>query len=188
MSEKNDSSELLLSAISGNDKQAFDTFFVRYYARLKYFVMGICGDEDLAENTVQDIFMNIWIRRHDLQSIRSIESYLFTCAHHSAISLLQKMEREQHLARLPEEEDNSTEDDIYYHELEALINERVAAMPEQRRKVFRMSRMEGMKNQEIAKELGISVRTVEKHISSALTDLRTIEYILLLMFIHTTGL
>lgn len=66
----------------------------------------------------------------------------------------------------------SIEDEIDYAELEKLLNKEIDTLPEQRRKVFLMSRQKGLSNGEIAETLGISKRTVETHISLALTALR----------------
>lgn len=178
------SDELLLSAIAGGDEKAFDAFFARYYAKMKYFVKGLCHDEYAAENIVQDIFMNLWVRRGELEGIRSLDSYLFTSARNSALRALRERLRQQPEENIPEAEANTTEEDVYLRELEAMIDRRVARMPAQRRRVFLMSRRDGKTNADIARELGISIRTVETHISAALADLRDLKCFLLLLMLN----
>ena len=78
---------------------------------------------------------------------------------------------------------DEVEDLVFSHELEELINKAVDTMPEQRKRVFCMSRKQGMSNDEIANQLGISKRTVETHLTAALTMLRKIaESLKILLF------
>ena len=76
----------------------------------------------------------------------------------------------------------SIEDSLFAKDLEDLINLAIQNMPEQRRKVFSLSRVEGLTNDEIAEKLGISKRTVENHITTALAMLRKITIFALFFF------
>lgn len=88
--------------------------------------------------------------------------------------------------RLAQEDSSAFEvdihDQIYAKEIELLVKLALEDMPEQRRKVFVMSRQKGMSNQEIADRLQLSVRTVERHIYLALQDLKKI--ILIAFFLY----
>lgn len=74
------------------------------------------------------------------------------------------------------------EEQLFTSELQALINHKVDQMPPQRRQIFRMSRTEGLSNEEIANRLNINKRTVENHLTVALADLRKILKVVLLLF------
>ena len=82
----------------------------------------------------------------------------------------------------PPQESNETDDTIHLKELELLVTMVVEKMPPQRQKIYKMSRESGMNNEEIARELGINKRTVENHLSQALTDIRKALFITFILF------
>ena len=179
------SDELLASALSGNSEKAFKHFFNSDYVKMKYFINGLCRDETVAEDIVQDIFLDIWIHRDRLHKIHSIEAYLFTCARNAAMKAIRNQLRESLSLQSEGSASNTTEDELYYHELKSAIDRSLDSMPPQQRKVFMMSRFDGKTNPEIANELNISKRTVETYISSALATLRKTRLLLLLYIINT---
>lgn len=154
----------------------FDRLFEFLYPKVKYFVLGLCHDEEAAENLTQDLFMKLWIKRDRLRDIENLNAYIFTTAHHSVLNYI------RHTLKLPmqpieksltnRDSDDNQERDIEYRELLEMVYAEIDRMPEQRRKIFLMSREEGLSNQEIADRQGISRRTVEGHISAALNVLR----------------
>ena len=77
---------------------------------------------------------------------------------------------------------NETDDNIHLKELELLVTMVVEKMPPQRQKIYKMSRESGMNNEEIARELSINKRTVENHLSQALTDIRKALFITFILF------
>ncbi len=182
-----DTEKLLISALINGDKQAFDMVFVNYFPKIKSFVTAFCGDEDMAENIAQDLFMNLWIKREMLVKIENLKSYMFAIARNAAYHYLQNTLRYSHTTSFDEhikDESASAIDILYRDELEKMIQQEMEKMPEQRRRIFEMSRIEGLPNTDIAKKLDISKRTVETHISLALADLRKIlpTIILLILF------
>ena len=79
-------------------------------------------------------------------------------------------------------ENNETDDKIQLRELELLVAMVVEKMPPQRKKIYKMSRESGMSSDEIAQTLGINKRTVENHLSQALTDIRKVLFIAFILF------
>lgn len=148
--------------------------FTRYYPRVKRFVMGFCGDEYEAENIAQDVFMKLWVKRHHISSVENLNAYIYTMAHHAALDALKSLALRGHATVEDSEfaDETRVEDAIYSRELNEIINQQIEKMPPQQRRVFRMSRMDGLKNDEIAEALHISKRTVEAHITAALAELR----------------
>jgi RNA polymerase sigma-70 factor (family 1) len=175
--------DFLISALSKGDEHAFDVIFVNYFPKIKYFVLNFCKDENMAENITQDIFLNLWVRKQSLADIKNFKAYMFTIARNAALHYLKDSLREMstEVDDKIEDESASVVDNMYREELEAMINAAVNKMPEQRRRVFVMSRIDGLSNSEIAKTLNISKRTVETHISLALSELRKVLPLILIL-------
>ncbi|PTL26729.1 RNA polymerase sigma-70 factor [Prevotella sp. oral taxon 820] len=161
-------------AFDRDEKKAFDMIFIRFYPRVKRFVMGFCGDEYEAENVAQDVFMKLWMKRRHVSSVENLDAYIYAMARHAALDALKSVALRAHSAVEDSDiaDETHVEDALYSHELREIIHRQIEKMPPQQRRVFRMSRMDGLKNDEIAETLHISKRTVEAHISAALVELR----------------
>lgn len=166
-----------LAKLSLDDHKAFKNLFLFYYPKVKYFITRLIKSEIEAEDLAQDIFEKIWLARKDLSAIESFRSYLYRMAINTVLNFLKKKKHQKvYLDYLLRNKDNQivTEEAIFAREIELLILLAVNNMPVQRRKVFEMSRYQGVKNIEIAKLINISKRTVEVHISLALKEIRKI--------------
>lgn len=172
-----------LLSLSIGDEKAFDELFVKYYPKVLQFVMHFNHDKSVAEDIVQDLFMQLWINRTHFLGIKNIDNYLFVSARNAALRCLKDSFTYNETARIiPESNDiENPEVRLCYEELYKLLMQEVQKMPEQRRKVFLMSRVEGMSNAEIAEKLGVSKRTIEKHISLGIAYLREIFYLFILL-------
>ena len=164
-----------LELSKGNEK-AFDTLFVNYYPHILRFVIRFCNDRHEAENIVQDLFIDLWVNRHRFENVVSVDDYLFVAARNMAMKCISKSIRfrNKDIAACQIAENETAEVDLCYEEFRQIVMREIELMPEQRRRIFLMSREEGLSNAEIATRLGISKRTVEAHISAALNDLRKI--------------
>ena len=124
---------------------------------------------------VQECFVNLWENRDDITV--SYESYLFKAVHNRCISHFRSLKvhaaYEDSVKQKLKEAEFHTETpnplmELYLKEINELLQQCVENLPEKCRLVFMMSRYQGMKSQEIANELGISVRTVDAHLYNAL--------------------
>jgi len=160
--------------IKNGDRKAFEELFHSYYVPLCRFAFKDLKDQDEAEEIVQDTYVNFWRRRTEINVEASLKSYLFTAVRNGCLNHL-KHEGvvRAHAQHMIHQQDNSSEiDEVVTEELAARINSAVESMPDQRRRIFRMSRDEGMRYREIADHLQISVKTVENHMGKALQYLR----------------
>lgn len=169
--------------------------FRKYYKILRAYAYRLLGDKNMAEDIVQDVYYELWKKHDQLEMEDAIKYYLFRSIYTKSINYLNCKEytdqetfeqttegRIQYIYLQSQLSDQ--ESYLAYKELQAEINKTINTLPEQCKKVFLLSRKHELKNREIAERLGISVKTVEKHISKALSilrlNLRDIELILLL--------
>lgn len=174
-----------IKAFAQGNTRAFELLFLNYQPKLVAFIDGFIKDTEEARDMSQDIFMRLWERRETCSEIRSFKAFLFKTAKFSIYNyydhqLVNSKFVEQML--YTPEGTVSADESLFAKELQKLIDHTVKNMPEQRRRVFEMSREEGLSNDEIAQLLGISKRTVENHITTALATLRKITVLAILLF------
>jgi len=178
------------------DVKNFEFIFKKYYQRLCFYARKFVDDDTIAKDIVQDVFMNLWDSNEIIQMEIVLRAYLFKSVFNRCLNHLghKKMADRHHekinreLRQLEIDYYNSSDNQEHsLFELELKIDTAIESLPPQCRNVFEMSRFRGLKNREIAEELDISIKVVEKHISKALVTLREnlIEYLsLLLIFIN----
>lgn len=166
----------IMNRIRQGDMEAYETVFRAYYSSLCLFAVRYLKRVDLAEEIVQDLFLTLWEKRRVLSLETSLKSYLYRAVHNNALKYLQHQ-------KVVEKHASQTINQMQYHadepvhnlqseELAGLVGKAFAAMPAKTKEIFDMSRNEGLKYGEIADRLGISVKTVEAHMGSALKILR----------------
>lgn len=134
-------------------------------------------DIDAAEEVAQEVLYKLWTNRQNIEISSSIQSYLFRAVRNSCLNVIKHVDiREDykvHNERVIQQEEVYGEDEIIVSELEQRISSAIDQLPVERKKVFIMSRYDGLKYKEIAEKLGISVKTVENQMGSALKHLRS---------------
>lgn len=168
-------------------KKKFEQFFILTYPKVKAFAWKILRSEEDAEDIAQDIFVKLWDNPEIWENKATWDSYIYTMTRNQIYNFLKHQSVEIcYQEKLSQEDFPSFEFDIYdklyAKELQLLIKLTLDDMPEQRRKVFSMSRQNGMSNQEIADKLQLSIRTVERHIYLALQELKKV--ILIVFFFY----
>lgn len=147
----------------------FEQFFILTFPKVKAFAWKLLHSEEDAEDIAQDIFVKLWNNPEMWENKETWDSYIYTVARNQIYNFLKHQSVEfSYQEKLSQEDAPSFEfdtyDKLYAKELQLLIKLTLDNMPEQRRKVFSMSRQQGMSNQEIADSLRLSIRTVERHI------------------------
>lgn len=160
-------------------KRKFEQFFIVTFPKVKAFAWKILKSEEDAEDVAQDIFVKLWDNPDIWENKETWDSYIYTMARNQIYNFLKHKSVElSYQEKLVQEDSPSFEFDIYdklyAKELQLLIKLTLDTMPEQRKKIFVMSRQKGMSHQEIADNLQISIRTVERHVYLALQDLKKI--------------
>ncbi len=170
------SDEELMQEIKADNMLAFDILYNKYCKRVYKFAFSILKSDEEAENLVQDVFLNLWENRNNVEKNSSIKSYVFTITYNSSISILRKKVREseyvEYLKSLQEVREEPVDAGIEYKELTNKLEKIINELPQRQKEVYMMHRIEGLKYMEIAKLLKISVNTIENHMSRALKTIR----------------
>ncbi len=165
----------LVLRLRDGDEEAFRELFLSYVRVLISFVYGIVHDLPIAENIVQDVFVELWNRRRSLNPNSSIRPYLYTIAKNKAFKHLRHKDVERRHADETSQSDlfePSPEHSVISEERIAAIHAAIDALPEKCKLVFKMNRFQDLSYAEIAEVLDISKKTVEAHMSRALRELR----------------
>ena len=156
--------ELILQSLRQGSYDAFDALYMRYAPHVEAFAFCMLKNRSEAEDLAHDIFLKIWETRESIGRIKSLRSYLFRMTKNAVFDIFEhKSVQTRYEQRLPHAED-----------LLMIIDRPVEQMPEQRQRVFRLSRYEGLSHQQIAQKLGVTPKTVEYHIRTALAELKKI--------------
>lgn len=166
----------ILGRISDGDEDAFAVFFNDHYHRLRPFVSRFFKEDDQAEDVLQEVFIRVWLNRDQLPRIENIAGWLRTVTSRTCINVLRKdLTRKKHITGLTSQEPDQAhtpEDRITADEIRQLVTRAVNDMPPSRRRIYLMSREEGLKPAEIAERLSLSVNTVRNTLVMALKEIR----------------
>lgn len=158
------------------DPAAFEKFFKEKYRPLCGIAFRFLRDMDQSEEIVQEVMVRLWEKRDQIDIKGPLLAYLTTsikntCLNHikhKNIVYAHEKSEAQRFAYDPAE----LEEEIGDMELEAAVLNAIAELPPQRRKIFSLSRVDGLKYHEIADQMGLSIKTVEAQMGSALKQLR----------------
>lgn len=167
----------LLLQIAQSDGAAFKLIFDHYWDRIYSMAITYLKSPLYAEDAVQEVFVKIWNSRQQLTTVRKFDAYLFIIARNEIISTLRKKivhaPFEEYLSDELTEEVLSPDQQLDLKEFQTLIDEAIDKLPVQQQRVYRMSRQEGMSQEQISRELDISISTIKGHMTKALQSIRT---------------
>lgn len=155
---------------------AFEAVFRQYFKPLCFYALKYVKDLDTAKEVVHEVYINLWIKKEEVDLRLPVKPYLFTAVHNRCLNVIRDKAKfhPKDATDIPQirhiHESEFTE--IEKNELEIHVNVAVSELPERCSEVFLMSRMQGMKYREIAEKLGISEKAVEAQMTKALRILR----------------
>ena len=171
----NNSQELTEQVMKGNHK-AWEYITNTYFQPLFGYVYGMVRQAETAEELVQDVFVNFWAKRERLEISSSLKAYLYRAARNHTLNYIKRrnfeLNYQKSLVHKIDYHSYSAEREYQFSELETKLNESIAALPELRQEIFKLSRFEDMTYKEIAETLDIPVRQVHYQIGLALKELR----------------
>jgi RNA polymerase sigma-70 factor (family 1) len=164
----------LLDQLKAGDRHAFAAIYDRYSSSLYRTAFSILNDRDLAKDVVQETFIMLFEKSNE-RIILNLQAYLFQTAKYQCFMHLRSGRiSEKHLHRMNMIiASNALEEEMDAKELQSLLDESIASLPEKCREVFYLSRVESLPNKKIAEQLNISHKTVENQITKAIKILQT---------------
>ncbi len=167
----------LIKSLMLDDMSAFGALYLRYGKSLYRFVLKLVKQETDAEGIVQEVFIKIWESRATLNPHSSFESFLFTIAYNSTMSILRKRVTEQkyldHLKAIQQTSSNfSAIDEMQFNELNEKVQHLINQLTPRQKEIYLLSREAGLSYNEISIKLNLSVNTVENHMGKALAYLK----------------
>lgn len=171
--------------------QQFAKIFAEYYSVVRYFACMLLKSEEDAEDIAQDVFTKLWTQPEIWTNTPNLKPYIYTLTKSTIYNFIKhkKIElayQEKLIEKSLVEELSLTDDPLtalYYKEFQLIIKLILDRLPEQRRKVFELSRFKNMSNIEIAEKMNLSIRTVEHHIYLTLLEMKKITFLLFLAFL-----
>ncbi|MGE0587473.1 MAG: RNA polymerase sigma-70 factor [Cyclobacteriaceae bacterium] len=153
------------------DKSAFQKIFLEYYSSLFQTACRLLKDSMSAEDVVQEVFAKLWINRNQLTVHSNLGGYLRKSVVNTCLNYLEQQGRLKISSETTDFHDDGPTK-IENEELSTMLDNAIDKLPPQCRIIFTLSRKEGLGNQEIADQLGLSKRTVENQLAIALIKLR----------------
>jgi RNA polymerase sigma-70 factor (ECF subfamily) len=154
------------------DFKAFEDLFRAFYGDLCNYAYQYSRDKDTAEEIVQDLFYKLWEKKETIMIRSSIRSYLYRSVYNNAMMLIREKNVRKTTNTLPEDSQmfpgQMPDEQLETRELDRVVESTLSAMPKKVRRIFEMSRFEGLKYKEIADKLLISIKTVEANMGKAL--------------------
>ncbi|MBP1676143.1 MAG: polymerase, sigma-24 subunit, subfamily [Bacteroidetes bacterium] len=205
MQEKSSTSKTnntqLLHRIGAGDEAAFARFFYLYYDKLYGFLLKITRSKAKAEDITQDVFLKIWQNRDEIYDFENAYALLFKMAQNSAIDELRRQAKEVLIPAIQpdiavknsqQHSDNPLELMVQV-ELQEILDEAVEKLPVQQKKVYTLYKIEGIRQDEIARQLNLSVSTIQSHMKLAMSNIQKYIHLryhdlLILLIITTTNM
>ena len=157
-----------MALYQSGDEAAFREIYMEYIASLRYFAYRYLADADAIEDVIQDAFVAAWEKRAAISSEPALKAYLYSAVRHACLKIIRHEDVKARYAdrHSGEEETVSFLDDVIASETFSMLRDVFRELSPATRQVYEMS-LSGMKHEEIAEKLGITIHTVKKHKNNA---------------------
>lgn len=178
----------LQAQIAAGSQQAFTSLFRLFYSRLHSFSMQYVHVKETAEEITNDVFVKLWNRRDEIETINNLPTYLFVAVKNYSLNYLKQY---SHLHVAVEDNDGSSalinrsdpEQELEWKEISFQLTQAIDHLPDQCRTIFKLIKEDGFRYKEVAEILGISPRTVETQLFRALKKLQSVVD----LYVQTSG-
>lgn len=165
----------LIKALKNGESKAYNFLVDSYHHKLCIYAHGLTNDHDLSEDIVQNIFVYLWKNRSRLKESFSVKNYLYRSVYNEFIDHYRKRKAVLALEKKYIDALNYIVEDEDESSLEKLINlvkQEIENLPPKCKQTFLLSKKDGLTNTEISEYLGVSIKSVEAHITKAFSVLR----------------
>ena len=168
--------KLIINKLKEGDVSSFDAIFKKYNKKVYYFALSYLKNKEEAEDVVQEVFMNLWKYRDQINEYYVFSKYLFKITYNATCKRFRKQSSDKkHLEEVLKNisiEDNSTKLDIEYNNLVETTNLLIEKLPSRQKNILLLSIEEHLSTEQIAQKLNISKKTVENYLAMAKSSLR----------------
>ena len=168
--------KLIINKLKEGDVLSFDSIFKKYNKKVYYFAISYLKNKEEAEDVVQEVFMNLWKYRDQINEYYVFSKYLFKITYNATCKKIRKqVSDKKQLEEVLKNiilEDNSTNLEIEYNNLLETANLLIGKLPSRQKEIFLLSTKEQLTNEQIAQQLYISKKTVDNYLTMAKTFLR----------------
>jgi len=173
--------KILVINLRKGDLDAFRRIYTKYKKKVYFFSLSYLKSADKAEDIVQDVFTKLWEDRTRLNEHYTFNNFLFTVTKNLILNHLRKAKFEIgyrnnciELSGYCETQENNTLDSVICNDLKSYISREIEKLPPGMRKIYKLSRIQLLSNEEIASSQNLSVRTVENQIYRALSKMKKV--------------
>jgi RNA polymerase sigma-70 factor (family 1) len=174
MSSIKSNEQILLASLANGDENAFAEIYKLHWQSLFVSAYNVTRDKGACNDILQDIFLQLWLRREKIAITGSLEAYLHTAVRYQVFKYIRKSTRVSHLFEQLDQRLSETPADgqVIFKELNEQVTNAVESLPSQCMLIYKLSREQQLSNREIAEQLNISIKTVENQMTIALRRLR----------------
>jgi RNA polymerase sigma-70 factor (ECF subfamily) len=169
----------LVARLQEGCQKALGELYAQYYQRIFQLAMQFLHSPEMAEEIVQDVFVKLWQKRHEIDLERPVEAWLYTVAKNKVINSFKRKAREQAICRTTEapvekEIEGMARPDhqLQQEQVATLLSQAIGHLPEKQQEVYKLARLEGYSRNEIAEQMQISALTVKTHMARAMVSVR----------------
>jgi RNA polymerase sigma-70 factor (ECF subfamily) len=177
-------SEGIIEQLASGSQEAFHTVYKVAYPQVRAFSKGLVKNDADADDITQLVFIKLWTKRSMLKEVKNFNTYLYTITKNTVLNhLATRKAFTVDIAGMGDRVTGSAtpQEQVEARDLQLLIDMVVENMPPQRQTIYKLSREEGLSNDQIAERLGLQKKTVENHLNLALGDIRNMLKILILL-------
>ena len=167
----------LLAELARGDQHALRKIYEHYHKNVYAFALWYLKSEPEAEEVVQETFLKLWLMGYAITEIRNLQQYLKTIAGNKSLDMLRFRARRISTVsiygdNLAEPGHRETEEGILLNDLQQTLRKGISQLPEQQKLIYQLCKEQGLKNDDVARQLNLSPHTVRTHMKLALKFLR----------------